>query len=40
MCERHNSVNTLLGKPKFDCSYPALYKRWKDGGDGCAKPDF
>lgn len=40
LCERHNSVNSLLGKPTFDCSYQSLFKRWRDGGEHCTNPDF
>ncbi|VVC90418.1 FAD-linked sulfhydryl oxidase ALR [Leptidea sinapis] len=29
LCERHNTVNVKLGKPKFDCS--KVHERWKDG---------
>jgi len=29
LCERHNDVNTRLGKEKFDCS--KVDERWKDG---------
>ncbi|WWD18518.1 hypothetical protein CI109_102971 [Kwoniella shandongensis] len=31
LCERHNEVNTKLGKDKFDCGIQNLDKRWKDG---------
>jgi mitochondrial FAD-linked sulfhydryl oxidase len=31
LCERHNEVNELLGKDKFDCSPRNLDERWKDG---------
>lgn len=29
LCERHNAVNTKLGKEKFDCT--KVDERWKDG---------
>ncbi|KAG8731627.1 hypothetical protein FRC12_019649 [Ceratobasidium sp. 428] len=31
LCERHNEVNTKLGKEKFDCGIQSLDSRWKDG---------
>lgn len=31
LCERHNEVNEVLGKDKFDCSIDNLDERWKDG---------
>lgn len=31
LCERHNAVNTKLGKEKFDCAWEKLDARWKDG---------
>jgi FAD-linked sulfhydryl oxidase len=31
LCERHNEVNVKLGKPKFDCDWSSLNRRWKDG---------
>jgi len=29
LCETHNEVNALLGKPVFDCA--RVDERWKDG---------
>ncbi|KZV92002.1 hypothetical protein EXIGLDRAFT_718794 [Exidia glandulosa HHB12029] len=29
LCERHNEVNEMQGKPLFDCS--RTDERWKDG---------
>ncbi|KIY65987.1 FAD-dependent thiol oxidase [Cylindrobasidium torrendii FP15055 ss-10] len=31
LCERHNEVNTKLGKARFDCSLNSTDERWKDG---------
>lgn len=31
LCERHNEVNSKLGKDIFDCGVPNLDARWKDG---------
>ncbi|KAF8605971.1 FAD-dependent thiol oxidase, partial [Ceratobasidium sp. AG-I] len=31
LCERHNEVNSKLGKERFDCSVESLDTRWKDG---------
>ena len=31
LCQRHNEVNNKLGKQSFDCSWPSLNARWKDG---------
>jgi FAD-linked sulfhydryl oxidase len=31
LCERHNAVNTKLGKKPFDCDWSSLDARWKDG---------
>lgn len=31
LCERHNEVNTKLGKEKFECTWEKLDARWKDG---------
>ncbi len=31
LCERHNEVNEMLGKPLFDCSVKSTDERWKDG---------
>jgi len=29
LCATHNEVNTLLGKPEFDCA--RVDERWRDG---------
>ncbi|KAB5589766.1 FAD-linked sulfhydryl oxidase alr protein [Ceratobasidium theobromae] len=31
LCERHNEVNTKLGKERFSCTVERLDERWKDG---------
>jgi len=31
MCQQHNEVSEKLGKPKFDCSFDALDRRWRTG---------
>ena len=31
LCERHNEVNSRLGKPQFNCASSNLDERWKDG---------
>lgn len=28
VCQRHNAVNSKLGKPLFSCDYSDLKKRW------------
>lgn len=35
MCEQHNAVNELLGKPSVPCSLPALDARWRTGRPAC-----
>jgi FAD-linked sulfhydryl oxidase len=31
LCQRHNEVNTKLGKETFECTAEKLGERWKDG---------
>lgn len=31
LCERHNEVNEMLGKDRYDCA--KVRERWKDGWD-------
>ena len=35
MCEAHNRVNMLLGKPMFPCVLSQLDARWRTGGVHC-----
>ena len=35
MCEAHNRVNALLGKPVFPCVLSKLDARWRTGGPHC-----
>lgn len=35
LCELHNDVNEILGKPLFPCDIETLTKRWKNGGERC-----
>jgi len=32
-CERHNEVNSKLGKKPFNCEFSNLLKRWKNNPD-------
>ena len=36
MCEAHNRVNMLLGKPMFPCVLSQLDARWRKGGAHCS----
>ena len=38
VCQQHNLVNELLGKPAFDCSERALDERWRSGRRDCWAP--
>lgn len=35
LCEAHNRVNKLLGKPEFACTISSLDARWRRGGAHC-----
>jgi FAD-linked sulfhydryl oxidase len=35
ICERHNEVNRLHGKPEFPCTLKQLDLRWKKGPEQC-----
>ncbi len=35
VCEAHNRVNALLGKPDFPCILAKLDARWRTGGAHC-----
>uniref|UniRef100_A0A7S2D2E8 Sulfhydryl oxidase n=1 Tax=Haptolina brevifila TaxID=156173 RepID=A0A7S2D2E8_9EUKA len=35
LCEAHNRVNRLLGKPEFKCSVASLDARWRKGDVHC-----
>ena len=35
MCEAHNRVNALLGKPAYPCILSKLDARWRTGGPNC-----
>lgn len=35
VCEAHNRVNTLLGKPFFPCILSKLDERWRTGSEHC-----
>ena len=35
VCEAHNRVNTLLGKPLYPCTLSKLDARWRSGGPDC-----
>mmetsp|Transcript_33503 Transcript_33503/g.75803 ORF Transcript_33503/g.75803 Transcript_33503/m.75803 type:complete len:161 (-) Transcript_33503:249-731(-) len=35
LCESHNRVNQLLGKPEFECVLSKLDLRWRHGGPKC-----
>ena len=35
MCEEHNRVNVLLGKPTFPCTPAKLDERWRTGAPHC-----
>jgi len=35
LCETHNIVNDVLGKPHFKCSFQELDKRWRKGDKRC-----
>eukprot|EP01138_Halocafeteria_seosinensis_P011369 gb/GECG01011612.1/.p1 GENE.gb/GECG01011612.1/~~gb/GECG01011612.1/.p1 ORF type:complete len:259 (+),score=42.27 gb/GECG01011612.1/:1-777(+) len=35
LCEKHNVVNEMLEKPRFECRIEELDKRWKYGHQGC-----
>lgn len=39
VCEIHNSTNESLGKPKFDCNFSALEKRWRYNPE-CEDPEL
>ena len=38
VCQQHNLVNELLGKPAFPCSLEALDERWRTGRRECWLP--
>ena len=40
MCEAHNRVNRLLGKPEFPCLLKDLDARWRTGGPHCDYSDI
>ena len=35
VCDFHNQVNELTGKPAFPCNIKSLDERWKHGKKGC-----
>ena len=35
MCQEHNRVSRMLGKPEFPCVLEKLDERWRTGGAHC-----